>query len=219
MEKPTSNRTKWFQLGVLVALVITVGFLAVMIFRLETRLNALGRQGEPDESVSPAVAVTPQPGHTDEKSDEKHVDSYFPFDPNNWDPFAEMQQMQKEIDHLFDDSFNRFGKSQRFSDLVQHSDFSPKIDMTEEKDDFVIRVDLPGVKESSVDVKVDGREVQISGRRDNVVTDKDKEGHVIRQERHTGSFSRFIELPETVDPNRMTTKNDKGVFTIVLPKA
>jgi HSP20 family protein len=219
MDKPKRDRTKWIQVGLTASLAVAVAVLAVLLYRSQRRLDALGEQANPNASPSPSASATPLPDQSNKRPDVAHDDWFFSTAPDKWDPFTEMQEMQKHIEQLFDQSFVRFGKSDRFSNLVKAPDFDPKIDVKEEKDQFVIRVDLPGVEESSVDVHVNGRDVEISGKRDDVVTDKDDEGRVVRRERRTGSFSRSIELPEAVNPDKLTAKNDNGVFTIVLPKA
>lgn len=222
MDKPKKDKVKWIQLGLLSSLVATVVILAVMIFQMQARLDSLGQPAKRDTATpqSPSKEATTPPDQTDTPnadSDDNWL--WSPFDSKTWDPFAEMQRMQTHIDRMFSDSFSRFGKSPRFSDLVRDPGFSPQIDVREEEDQFVIRVDLPGVEDGSVDVHVDGREVQITGKRSDVVTNKDKNGHIIRQERRAGRFSRTIELPEKVNPDKMTAKKENGVFTISLPKA
>ncbi len=220
MDRKKLNKTEWIQLGLMSSFIVAVVIMAVMIFRMQSQLETLGRQGKRDTALLPSDSATSKVSQPDKHPTGTNDDWFSnPFDPNKWDPFSEMQRMQEHIDRVFSDSFSRFGKSPRFHDLVRDPGFSPKIDVHEEKDKFVIRLDLPGVDEGSVDVQVEGQDVQISGKKDDIVTDKDKDGHVVRQERRTGSFSRSIELPEAVDPNKMTAKNDNGVFTIVLPKA
>ena len=222
MDKNKRDRAKWVQLGLIISLVIVVAVLAVVIFQMQARLDTLSSPKDHAGLTQrlPSDAATAKPNPSDTQPSDKGDDWFSGrFDPNTWNPFAEMQRMQGHIDQLFHNSFDRFGKSQRFSDLVQDPEFSPKVDVQEDGNKFVIEVDLPGVDAGNVDVKVDGRDVTISGKRDNSVAKKDKDGHVVQQERRIGTFARTIELPEAVNADKMTAKNDNGVFTIVLPKA
>jgi HSP20 family protein len=228
MERKKIDRSKWFQLGLTGILVVTVAVLTAMVYGMHARLDTLSRQGQgaPSLATSSPAPTTPTTTAdpkttTDPKSSDSQEDDWFskPFDPGNWNPFTEMQRMQAHFDRIFSDSFSRFGRSDRFQDLVRDPGFSPELDVQEEGDRFVIRLDLPGVEKGNINVHVDGTEVQISGKRDNVVTDKDKDGRVVRQERRTGRFSRTIDLPEAVNADKMTAKDENGVFTVILPKA
>jgi HSP20 family protein len=221
MEKKTTNKTKWVHRVLISVLVIAVGILTVALFRTQNRLDTLiykGRYEGPTHPVSSAAA-TPQSGKSDKsiaQSDDDPLST--PFDPNTWDPFAELQRMQHHIDRIFSNSLDRFGKSEQLSNVAHDPGLSPKLDVEEKPDEYVITVDLPGVDKGSVDVHVNGREVEISGTKTDIKTEKDKDQHVVLQERSTGSFSRSIALPKPVDASRMVAKNDNGVFTIELPK-
>jgi len=219
METKKRDKTRWIQWGLVSVLAVAVIALAAVTLKTQHRLEAMTRAPAHGDPPSPA-AVTPPQGKPD-KSPPDRGDDWFasPFDPGKWDPFAEMQRMQQHIDRMFSDSFGRFGQSQKYSDLVREPGFSPKVDVREDKDKFVLELDLPGVDKGDVNVRVDGRNVEISGERNDVVTRTDKDGHTVRQERRTGSFSRTVELPEAVDAGKMTARDEKGVFTIVLPKS
>ncbi len=220
MERKHFDKARWVQLGLLSTMVAAVVFLTVMIFRMQAQLEIMGQGTQQNAAeLSPPASAKPKTESSDSKSATSDEDWFSQaFDPGSWNPFTEMQRIQDHFDKVFNDSFSRFGRS-RFSDLVHEPAFSPDLDVQEKDDSFVIRLDLPGVKEGGVDVKVDGKEIRISGERDDVVTNKDSAGHVVRQERRTGSFSRTIDLPEAVDPDKITAKNENGVFTIILPKA
>jgi HSP20 family protein len=141
-----------------------------------------------------------------------------PYDPDNWDPFAEMQRMQEHMNRMFNDAFGHFDSSPKYRGLAREPAFSPEIDVREEPNRFIIRIDVPGVDQGSLDVKVDGQRVTISGNRERVVDNTDKSGRMTRSERRYGRFARTIELSEPVDATRMEGKSEQGVFTVILPK-
>ncbi len=220
MEEQKKGKIKWVLPGVIGFLVLTVIFLNILVLKLDNRVDRL-TQGQ--WHTQPAVAaethavgatkVAPDPKQKDPNDDWASL-----FNADDWNPFAEMQSMQNQIEKMFSDSFDRFGKSPKYSSLMNGADFSPKVDVDEKNNQYILHFDLPGVDKGNVDVHVDGRDVTVSGTRNDVVTQKDDSGKVVHQERRTGTFSRSIELPEAVDATRMHASNEKGVFTIVLPK-
>lgn len=115
-----------------------------------------------------------------------------------WDPFAEMAP---------------------FAQLRQPEGwFSPDIDFRETKDRFVFRADLPGVKESDVDISVSGRQLTISGKRDEEREEREGE-RFYTYERAYGSFCRSFTLPEGADLDKIQAELKHGVLEIVVPKA
>ncbi|NOZ20861.1 MAG: Hsp20/alpha crystallin family protein [Planctomycetes bacterium] len=141
-----------------------------------------------------------------------------PFNPDTWNPFEEMQQMQEHMDRVFDRAFGRLGEAPRFQPFVRDLSYSPKLDVTEQKDRYVIHVDLPGVDQSNVKVEVKGQVLTISGKREKLVEQKDQKGRVVQRERRTGQFERRLRLPKPLDAAKMKTKQENGILTIILPK-
>jgi len=201
-------------IGFLVAALVVE---SVLLVRMSDRVDVLsgssGREGERvDRQQSSEKPLLP---------DLKLDDDWFgrPFDRDKWDPFEEMQQMQDHMNRMFDDAFGRFGSSRRFGGLAREHSFSPRVDVDEEADRFVIRVDLPGVDEASINVKViDEQMVKITGTREKKVEESDDDGNVVRQERRMGQFERSLSLPSPVDGGGMQIERKDGVFTIYLPK-
>ncbi|MGK4008304.1 Hsp20/alpha crystallin family protein [Sorangium sp. So ce1036] len=115
-----------------------------------------------------------------------------------WDPFAEMEPLAR---------------------LRQPEGwFSPDIDLKETKDRFVFRADLPGVKESDVDISLSGRQLTISGKRDEEREEREGERYYT-YERSYGSFSRTFTLPESADLDKIQAELKHGVLEIAVPKA
>ena len=199
--------------GLIVVVILLCIILIALYARIERMSQAAGAPhpflGNDDDNVS---SRTEPPFDID--------DHWFsqPFDPDNWDPFAEMQRMQEHMDRMFNDAFGHFDHSPQYRDLAREPAYSPRIDVSEEADRFVIRVDVPGVDQGSLDVKVDDRRVTISGNRERVAGSTDKSGRMMRSERRYGKFARTIELSEPVDATKMEGKSEQGVFTVILPK-
>src|SRR5215813_2569490 len=112
-----------------------------------------------------------------------------------WDPFREM--------------FPSF--------LGQHQVFAPAFEVAEHKDRFVFTADLPGVKESDLDVKLTGNRLTISGKRESET--EEKVDTYYAAERSYGTFMRSFTLPaEQVDLEHVTADLSGGVLTLVVPK-
>jgi HSP20 family protein len=140
------------------------------------------------------------------------------FDPNAWNPFQEMQTMRDRMDSMFGEAFGRFSQSPHFGDLLESGCFTPHIDVQDEGDRFVIKIDLPGAENSKVDVSCKDQQVTISGTLEQTNEDNGA-SHWLRQERRSGQFSRSIPLPAPVQADQMETRFDKGIMTVTIPKA
>ena len=90
----------------------------------------------------------------------------------------------------------------------------PPVDITEIDKGLMIRVDLPGVELSKVELTVVDRVLVIKGERLEPV--EEKPVHV--GERLVGPFYRAIPLPEMVDPGKITASGTNGVLTLLVPR-
>lgn len=118
--------------------------------------------------------------------------------------------------HAFD-RFSEFGDNQ-FGDNqgAAAAAWSPRVDVHEEAERFVIRADVPGVDPASIDVSMDKNVLAISGER--VAEPAGAAGQFSRQERPHGAFQRRFTLPDSVDAERITASNRHGVLEIAIPK-
>ena len=106
------------------------------------------------------------------------------------------------------------------SDASGFPSFVPSLDMTETDSSFEVKVDLPGVKASEVNVQVSDNVLTISGERKCEKTETKKNGgtpHCV--ERYHGTFSRSILLPTSVKEDKVDAQYHDGVLTVMLPKA
>lgn len=104
------------------------------------------------------------------------------------------------------------------SSLFQNRFFQEiKMDIHETEDNFQVTADLPGYAKEDITVDYDKDVLTISASRKNEKIDKDKEGHIIRQERSSGSVHREIYL-KGVNEADITAALTDGVLTLVLPK-
>jgi len=122
-----------------------------------------------------------------------------------WEPFGELGRFQREMER----SFAGLRPGAR-------GEFSPAVDVHEEKDAIVVRAELPGVKREEIDVSVDGNVLTLKGERKLEKEEEGKRYH--RVERAYGSFVRYFQLPTTVDAERIEAKLADGVLTLRVPK-
>jgi HSP20 family protein len=92
----------------------------------------------------------------------------------------------------------------------------PAIDVFEKDDKFVVKAELPGMKEEDIDVSVVGDTLTIKGERKTETEVKEED--YCRCERSYGSFVRSIPLPSTVNADKIEANYEGGVLEVSLPK-
>jgi HSP20 family protein len=124
---------------------------------------------------------------------------------SEWDPFRMMESLLRQ------DPFDGF-----ISRRAVEPSFVPRFDVKETKDGFVFQADLPGIKDSDVEIHVTGNRLTISGKRD-AEQQKDGENYYL-YERTYGSFSRSFTLPDSADTDKVTANMKDGVLFLSIPK-
>jgi HSP20 family protein len=96
------------------------------------------------------------------------------------------------------------------------SGFNPTFDVTETKDAYEFRADLPGVKATELEISATGNRLQIAGKRD--AAQEHKAENVYTYERQYGSFARAFTMPEGADLDHAKSELKDGVLTLIVPK-
>ena len=91
--------------------------------------------------------------------------------------------------------------------------FRPPIDVRETDDEYLVHVDLPGVKPEDVSIELKEEVLTLSGSRAPAGT-----GTSVIGERPYGSFSRTLWLPKGVDGDAVSAEYADGVLTLRVPK-
>ena len=128
-----------------------------------------------------------------------------------WKPFGELSPFRKEMDRLW----NRFLGETPFARTFNEM-WSPSVDISETKDDFVVKAELPGLEAKDVNVSISGNVLTIKGEKKAEEEEKDERYH--RVERYSGSFQRVFQLPSGVKADKVEANFDKGVLKVTLPK-
>jgi HSP20 family protein len=91
----------------------------------------------------------------------------------------------------------------------------PPVNVFRRGDDYLIRMELPGLSAESIAIQAEGNTLTVSGKRESRAP---IEGSVHRRERWFGEFARSIQLPSEFDPARAGARYEKGVLTIEVPR-
>jgi HSP20 family protein len=129
----------------------------------------------------------------------------------NWPSFGRLSDLRDEIDRLFESPLSELTRT---SQLL--SGWTPALDVYEDKDNFVVKAELPGMKKEDIEVSLHDGSLSISGERKTEA--KREEGEVYRAERFFGRFQRTVTLPTAVAADKVKAAYKDGVLTITLPK-
>ena len=125
-------------------------------------------------------------------------------------PFGDLDRIRRQMDRLFETVAN--GPSHHSGAGV-----FPLVNLTESKDNYYLRAELPGVNNSDLDLTVTDNTLTISGERRISSETDDAKYH--RREREAGKFSRAIALPGEIESERVEASLVNGILNIVVPKA
>src|SRR5207344_3525777 len=129
-----------------------------------------------------------------------------------WEPFREFATLQDRINRVFRDSYSGAGQDEALST----SSFAPAVDVYEDEHKVSLKIEVPGIDEKDIDVRVENSTLTVHGERK--LEKEEKEENFRRVERQYGSFTRSFTLPSSVDPGQVSAHYDKGVLKINLAK-
>lgn len=109
-----------------------------------------------------------------------------------------------------------FGKALDASNF-ETGDWMPNMDIIEEPNLFVVKIDIPGVDPKNIDVHIENNILIVKGEREK--EHKENKENFVRYERSKGVFYRRMALPSQVNAEKITAKSKNGVLEIVIPKA
>jgi HSP20 family protein len=138
--------------------------------------------------------------------------SWFPVWGERGRDVEHFRGFKNQIDSLFEDWFGR----------SMGGVLAPRVDVTEDDKAVTLTAELPGVRESDIEVSLVGDQLTLRGeKRSEHETKKESEGGggaLHRMERSYGAFQRTITVPYRVDPSQVSAQFRDGVLTITLPK-
>lgn len=126
-----------------------------------------------------------------------------------------LDMLRREMDHFFDDlvpfswSHNNGGKAA--------ATWAPSADVTEDENEYMIRMDIPGMEKKDIKVNYQDGRLTVTGERKS--EEKEEKKDFIRRERYYGSFYRAFTLPEKVKDDKINASFKDGVLMLKVPKA
>jgi len=130
---------------------------------------------------------------------------------SNWAIPGRLNDLWDGIDRLFETPLTALAGS---SQLL--SGWTPAIDLYEDKDSFVVKAELAGMKKEDIDLSFNDGSLSLSGERK--AEDKHENAEVYRAERFFGRFQRTITFPVPVSGEQVKAHFKDGILTVTLPK-
>jgi len=135
------------------------------------------------------------------------------MDIMKWDPFRDMVSIRDEIDRLFDGFFGKMPARKADMEGI----WAPLVDVEEDKENILVRAELPGMKKEDIKISVSEGRLHIAGERSR--EKEEKEGTYHRIERAYGRFERVLPLPVEVEAGKTKATYKDGMLEVRLPKA
>jgi HSP20 family protein len=129
-----------------------------------------------------------------------------------WEPFRDLMTMQDRMTRLFDETLARIWKEEGAAKGI----WSPLVDILERGDEIILKIDLPEMIQSEIDIKVEENTLIIQGERKFIKEGSD--ANYIQIERPYGTFHRHFTIPRMIDQEKIKATYKDGVLRVVLPK-
>jgi HSP20 family protein len=126
-----------------------------------------------------------------------------------WDPFREVVALQNRVNNLFREM------NDGDSPLTAAS-FVPAVDIYEDSQKVVLKLEVPGIEEKDLDIRVENNTLMVKGERKFEKEEKEENFH--RIERRYGTFYRAFTLPSTVDTEHVQANYQNGILKLELSK-
>lgn len=138
-----------------------------------------------------------------------------------WNPTHDVERwpadffgIQRDINRLFDSFFR---STMPLEETMATTYFAPAVDIAEQDNEFVVKVELPGVAKEDVKISLESNVLTIKGEKRQEKEEKNKNFH--RVERSYGTFQRSFTLPSTVKNDKIDAVFNNGILSIALPKS
>jgi HSP20 family protein len=129
-----------------------------------------------------------------------------------WEPFRDLITMQERMSRLFDETLSRVWKEEG----LQRGLWSPPVDIVDREHEVLLKMDLPEMNQSEIDIKVEENTLTIRGERKFIK--ETPEENYIQIERSYGGFHRQFTLPKGIEQDKIKASYKDGVLYVVLPK-
>jgi HSP20 family protein len=120
--------------------------------------------------------------------------------------------LQNRLNSIFQD----FARPEEASELLAAGNFMPAVDVYEDAEKLVLKLEVPGIRREDLDIRIEGHTLTVKGERKFETEEKEENFH--RIERRYGSFVRSFTLPSTVNPDKVEATCADGVLSVSLAK-
>jgi len=131
------------------------------------------------------------------------------FMTRSTNPLNDFRTLQARVFEPF------FGRFNYLEDELKSGTWAPAVDVAEEKDKILVRVEVPGMNENDLKIHFEDGLLSVSGERQ---FERKEDRNYHRIERTYGTFTRTFSLPRTVDPNAIAANYRDGILEIEIPK-
>ena len=128
-----------------------------------------------------------------------------------FEPFREVDTMQRQMNRLFDDFFTNSGRNN--GNLA----FAPPAELSETAEAYHLKLEVPGMNINDLDIQATAEAVSVSGDRKSET--KTEDNGMTRTEFRYGKFQRVIPLPGRINNQNVQAEYKDGILTLTLPKA
>jgi len=125
---------------------------------------------------------------------------------------SDVAVLQNRLNSIFSD----FSRPEGAQESLAVGNFVPAVDIYEDEQKLVLKLEVPGVKQDDIDIRLENQTLTVKGERKFESEEKEENFH--RIERRFGSFVRSFTLPVSVDTASVAAKYDNGVLAIQLAK-
>ena len=126
---------------------------------------------------------------------------------------SDVAVLQNRLNSIFHDFAQPAAEA---TETLAMGNFVPPVDVYEDEQKLVLKLEVPGIQQSDLDLRVESQLLTVTGKRKFEAHEKEENFH--RIERRYGSFSRSFTLPQTVDTASISAQYDAGVLRISLSK-
>jgi HSP20 family protein len=127
-----------------------------------------------------------------------------------------LARFRDEMTGLFDRFFRDPWGTSMLESVPARFGWGPRIDLAESEDAVIVTAEMPGVDPKEVDLNVTGNLLTIRGQKKQEKEEKGRNYHYV--ERHYGAFQRAIQLPSSVNPDKVDAAFKNGILTVTLAK-
>ena len=134
-------------------------------------------------------------------------------------PFMDLSRWERDMERMMEDFFGRRTRPwwpERWFRTEEMEVTAPAVDLYEEKDDIVVKAELPGIDKNNIEVNLTDHMLTIKGEKKK--EEEVKEENYYRSERSYGAFIRTLELPKDVHSDKVKASFKDGILEVRLPK-